>query len=91
MKGEVFIDSGAFIAFLVRGDRLHEEAVKLFATPPRRWSTSVLVVAETYGWFVHRLGEDAARTFRHLLPELPGLEILDTDETHRAAVSSTLR
>ncbi len=90
MKGEVFIDSGAFIAFLVRRDRLHEAAVRLFATPPRRWSTSVLVVAETYGWFVHRLGEEAARIFRDLLRELPGLEILDTDEAHRAAVSRKL-
>jgi hypothetical protein len=29
------------------------------------------VVAETYGWFLHRLGEDAARTFRLALADLP--------------------
>jgi predicted nucleic acid-binding protein len=86
VKGEVFIDSGVFIAFLVRRDRLHEQAVELFASPPPRWSTSVLVVAETYGWFLHRLGEDEARTFRGLLDQLPGLAILDTDEDHRRAV-----
>ena len=86
MKGEVFIDSGAFIAFLVRRDRLHQSAVELFATPPRHWSTSVLVVAETYGWFLHRLGEEEARTFRAFLDQLSGLAILDTDEAHRRGV-----
>ena len=86
MRGEVFIDSGAFIAFLVSRDRLHARTVELFSAPPPRWSTSVLVVAETYGWLTHRLGEEEARTFRAFLERLPGLEILDTDEAHRRAV-----
>ena len=50
----------------------------------------MLVVSETYGWFLHRLGEDAARTFRNLLDALPGLRILDTDESHRTAVWAKL-
>lgn len=86
MRDEVFIDSGAFIAFLVGADRLHEDVVSLFARPPRRWSTSILVVAETYGWFLHRLGEGAARAFRSLLEELTDLEILDPDLEHRERV-----
>jgi predicted nucleic acid-binding protein len=87
---QVFIDSGAFIAFLDRSDRLHEEVVALFARPPRRWCTSVLVLAETYGWFLHRLGEDAARTFRLMTAELPGLVILGVDNRHRSAVDRKL-
>jgi predicted nucleic acid-binding protein len=87
---QVFIDSGAFIAFLDRSDRLHKEVVALFARPPRRWYTSALVVAETYGWFLHRLGEDAARTFRLLTAELPGLVILGVDDRHRLAVDRKL-
>lgn len=90
MRSEVFLDSGVFIAFLVRRDRLHQRAVELFTEPPQRWSTSVLVVAETYGWFSHRLGEEAARTFRSFLDRLSGLEILDTDEAHRQAVWNKL-
>jgi len=90
VTGEVFVDSGAFIAFLVRGDRLHSEAAGLFARPPRHWSTSILVVSETYGWFLHRLGEEAARTFRELLEELPRLRVLNTDDRHRQAVWSKL-
>lgn len=83
---EVFVDSGAFIAFLVRSDRLHEQAVGLFADPPERWSTSVLVISETYSWFLHRLGDEAARTFRALVENMTGLQLLDVDERHRAAI-----
>jgi predicted nucleic acid-binding protein len=88
--GPVFCDSGAFIAFLDRSDRHHEVMVDLFADPPRRWFTSLAVVSETYGWFLHRLGEDAARTFRLALAELPRLRLLAIDETHHAAVARKL-
>ncbi len=90
MRAAVYIDSGAFIAFLVRSDLLHREVVGLFARPPRRICTSVLVVAETYGWFLHRLGEEAARTFRGFLDSLPSLEVIDTGAKHLPAVWSKL-
>jgi len=90
MKGEVFVDSGAFIAFLDRSDALHDEAVTLFASPPSRWCTSILVVSETYSWFLHRLGEEPARIFRRLLEDLARLRILDTSKAHRASTSSKL-
>jgi predicted nucleic acid-binding protein len=69
---------------------LHEDAVALFATPPAKWCTSVLVVSETYSWFLHRLGEEAARVFRRLLDDLPHLRILDTSRSHRKAVADKL-
>jgi len=87
---EVFLDSGAFIAFLDRSDACHEVVVSLFADPPARWSTSVLVAAETYGFFLHRLGEEAARTFRLLLASLEGLRLLPADEKHHAATLRVL-
>jgi predicted nucleic acid-binding protein len=86
VTGEVFLDSGIFIAFLVRSDRFHEDAVALFSRPPRQWSTSVLIVGETYGWFLHRLGEEAARTFRRLVQDLQGLIVLGADARHQEAV-----
>jgi predicted nucleic acid-binding protein len=86
VNDRAFLDSGAFVAFLVRSDRVHPEVVRLFAEPPPDWYTSILVVSETYSWFLHRLGEEAARTFRSLLQRLEGLKILDGDEEHRAAV-----
>jgi predicted nucleic acid-binding protein len=85
-----FIDSGAFIAFLLRSDRLHGDVVSLFAERPQTWYTSVLVISETYSWFLHRLGEEAAQTFRALLDRMTGLEVLDADADHRAAVWTKL-
>lgn len=86
----VFIDSGAFIAFLDRTDALHVETRALFAAPPPRWRTSLLVVAESYGWFLNRMGEEAARAFRLLIAGLPRLELLGADPHHHAAVIAKL-
>jgi predicted nucleic acid-binding protein len=85
-----FVDSGAFVAFLDRSDRLHEDTVALFRQPPRRWFTSVLVVSETYSWFLHRLGEESARSFRALLGELKAMELLPADPSHHRAVERKL-
>lgn len=90
MTGSAFVDSGAFIAFLDRSDRSHAAAHALFARPPRRLYSSFLVVSETYGWFLHRMGEEPARTFLDLMEELPRLEVLDADRAHHAAVRRKL-
>jgi predicted nucleic acid-binding protein len=82
----VFLDSGIFIAFLDRSDRFHPAAVALFSDPPRRCHSSLAVVSETYGWFLHRLGEEAARTFRLALTDFTWLRLLALDAEHHAAV-----
>ena len=88
--GPVFLDSGIFIAFLDRSDHYHLAAVRLFADPPRRWHTSLAVVSETYGWFLHRLGEESARTFRLMLADLPRFELLPLDRAHHHQVDLML-
>jgi predicted nucleic acid-binding protein len=88
--GPVFLDSGIFIAFLDRSDRYHPDALRLFADVPRRWFSSLAVVSETYGWFLHRLGEEAARTFRMALADFPRLVLLPIDAAHHAAVADKL-
>lgn len=86
-RGAVFLDSGAFVAFLDRSDRHHRAFLSLFSAPPPRWCTSLAVVSETYGWFLHRLGEEAARTFRELVASLPGLVLVPLDDDlHDATV-----
>ena len=91
MKADaVFLDSGIFIAFLDRSDRFHAAAVELFSNPPRRCYTSLAVVSETYGWFLHRLGEEAARTFRLALADFPWLTLQALDAEHHAAVIAKL-
>lgn len=88
--GPAFLDSGIFIAFLDRSDHYHSAAVRLFTDPPRRWYSSLAVVSETYGWFLHRLGEDAARAFRLMLVDLSRLRLLGIDATHHRAVCRKL-
>ena len=88
--GPVFLDSGIFIAFLDRSDHHHTAAARLFADPPRRWYSSVAVISETYGWFLHRLSEESARSFRIMLDDLPRLRLLAIDRAHHRAVSGKL-
>ena len=75
MSTSVFLDSGAFIAFLNRRDRWHAQTVALFNGPKPRWATSILVISETYSWFLHRMGEEQARTFRTFVRNLSGVRV----------------
>jgi predicted nucleic acid-binding protein len=89
-SGTAFLDSGIFIAFLDRSDRFHAAAVELFSHPPRRCHTSLAVVSETYGWFLHRLGEEAARVFRLAVADFSWLTRHGLDAAHHAAVAEKL-
>jgi len=86
----VFLDSGIFIAFLDRSDRFHAAAVELFSDPPPRCHSSLAIVSETYGWFLHRLGEEAARTFRLALSDFSWLTLEAIDSAHHEAVITKL-
>lgn len=86
----VFLDTGIFVAFLVRRDRWHQSARALFDGPRPAWFTSALVRSETYSWFLHRHGEEAARRFRFLLDSLEGLTIIETTVAHHEATCSLL-
>lgn len=91
MKADAaFLDSGIFIAFLDRSDRFHGAAVELFSNPPRRCHTSLAVVSETYGWFLQRLGEEAARSFRLALADFTWLTLQALDAAHHAAALGKL-
>lgn len=82
---KVFLDTGILIAALNRRDQHHEQARALFAGPAPRWHTSMLVWSEAYSWFLHRHGEEPARTCRLFLDNLDGLVVLEaTTELHQA-------
>ena len=89
-RAEVFIDTGAFVAWLVAADRQHEATAELFANVDGPLTTSLAVVSETYSFFLHRFGEDAARTFRSALGSLPRLTMLPIDQKHFVAVGKKL-
>lgn len=91
MRGRAFLDSGIFIAFLVPGDHAHRRARELFASSGVEKFSSVLVLSETYSWFLHKLSEDAARTFRLFYRSMANnLNILPADVQHIAAVEKKL-
>ncbi len=91
MKKKVFLDTGIFVAFLNRRDRWHSQAVSLFnEESPPDWSTSWLVVSETYSWFLHKMGEEPARIFRDFLASLRGLTVFDATGEHHRGVLETL-
>ena len=90
MSARVFLDSGIFIAFLNRRDRWHEQAVALFSGRRPGWATSLLVWAEAYSWFLHRHGEEAARSSRLLADNLEGLTVFEANREHHRDVMRTL-
>ncbi len=90
MSEPVFLDSGIFIAFMNQRDRWHAQAVSLFNGPQPQWRTSVLVLSETYSWFLHRMGEEAARRFRLLIANLPDLRVFEATLAHDGDVGRML-
>ena len=90
MNVKVFLDSGIFVAFLNSRDQWHARAVRLFGGPTPKWMTSILVVSETYSWFLHRLGEESARRFHLLIQNLEGLTLLPAPAEHHGEVRKML-
>ena len=88
--GRVFLDTGIFIAFLDRSDRWHPEARALYASPPRWWATSLLVIAEAHGWFLHRMGEESARRFHALVADMRGLQLFEMTRSDHVATLAIL-
>lgn len=90
MSEAVFLDSGIFIALLNVRDQWHEQAKVLFGFTRPRWRTSYLVVSEAYSWFLHRYGEEAARTLFRFIDNLDGLTIFDANVAHYRKVGRML-
>ena len=82
----VFLDTGIFVAALSRRDQYHAQARLLFGGSRPRWYTSILVWSEAYSWFLHRHGEEAARSFGLFADNLTALTLLEADaDVHREA------
>lgn len=84
MIGAVYLDTGIFVAFLNRRDQWHPQAVTLFSTARPGLRSSLVVVSEAYSWFLHRMGEESARTFLALLEKLPALHLYEATQKHHA-------
>jgi predicted nucleic acid-binding protein len=77
-RGEAYLDTSAFIAFLDRSDSYHVMFKNVFATPPPL-VTSALVVAEAHGWFLRRYDTRRATEFLSFLDALPALMVVAFD------------
>ncbi len=73
-KVDAYLDTAALIAFLDRSDTHHPLFARLFATPPRLLTTS-LVIGEGHGWFLRRYDGHRALQFLDFVDALPRLTI----------------
>ena len=74
-SADVYVDTSAFIAFVDRSDTWHPLFRRLFASPPRL-VTSTLVVAEGHGWFLRRYDRTRALQFLAMIDVLQPLEVV---------------
>ena len=79
-----------FVAFLNRRDRWHAQARTLFDGPKPKWATSLLVISESYSWFLHRMGEESARNLRLLVDTLAGLKVFEATAEHHKETTKLL-
>jgi len=71
---DAYLDTAALIAFLDRSDTHHPLFARLFATPPRLL-TSSLVIGEGHGWFLRRYDGHRGLQFLDFVDSLPRLTI----------------
>jgi predicted nucleic acid-binding protein len=90
VREAIFLDSGIFIAFLNARDQWHEQAAGLFSRTTPRWNTSYMVISEAYSWFLHRFGEESARTLMTFIDNLDGLQLFETSHDHHRKVKRML-
>ena len=72
---DAYVDTSAFIAFVDRSDTWHPLFRRLFASPPRLL-TSSLVVAEGHGWLLRRYDRTRALQFLAMVDTMEPLQIL---------------
>ena len=87
---EAYVDTSAFIAFVDRSDSFHVLFRRLFAKPPKLFSSS-LVIAEGHAWFLRRYDQQRALQFLAFVEDLKPLSVVSTGATEVAAASQLLR
>lgn len=89
-KTDAYADTSAFISFADRSDSHHALFVRLFADPPRLYTTT-LVVAEGHGWFLKRYDRARALQFLTMLEDMPFVDIIATGPRELQAATQLLR
>jgi predicted nucleic acid-binding protein len=89
-RADAYVDTSALIAFADRSDSHHPLFKRLFASPPRL-ATMTLVVAEGHGWFLRRHDRTRALQFVAMIEEMKPLRVLPVGRAELAAGAAVLR
>jgi predicted nucleic acid-binding protein len=87
---EAYADTSAFIALVDRSDSYHSLFRRLFSTPPRL-VTSSLVIAEGHAWFLRRYDATRGLQFMAMIEEMPFLSVIAIGSSEIAAATPLLR
>lgn len=89
-KTEEYVDTSALIAFADRSDSHHELFIRLFADPPKLFTTT-LVVAEGHAWFLRRYDRYRALQFLTLVEIMKPLRVMSSTHKDQLQAAELLR
>lgn len=89
-RADAYVDTSALIAFADRSDSHHLFFKRLFASPPRL-ATTTLVVAEGHGWFLRRYDRTRALQFLAMVEDMKPLSVVAVGGPELAAGAAILR
>jgi len=89
-KTDAYVDTSALIAFADRSDSYHLLFKRLFGSPPRL-ATTTLVVAEGHGWFLRRYDRVRALQFLAMVEDMKPLSVVAVGDPELAAGRALLR
>jgi predicted nucleic acid-binding protein len=89
-KTDAYVDTSALIAFLDLSDSHHSLFRRLFADPPRLFTTS-LVIVEGHAWFLKRYDRTRALQFMALIDDMKFLRIMAIGGNELKAAGTLLR
>ena len=87
---EAYVDTSALIAFVDRSDTYHDLFRRLFADPPRLFTTP-LVIAEGHAWFLRRYDRTRALQFLSMIDDMSPLHVLAAGDKETSAAIQLLR
>lgn len=89
-KIEEYVDTSALIAFADKSDSHHELFIRLFADPPKLFTTT-LVVAEGHAWFLRRYDRYRALQFLALVEVMKPLRVIAATPKDQLGATELLR
>jgi predicted nucleic acid-binding protein len=87
---DAYVDTSAFIAFADRSDTYHALFRRLFAQPPKLF-TSSLVVGEGHAWFLRRYDRTRALQFLAMIEDMRPLSVAAVGPKDLTSATAFLR